>query len=78
MQLDPIRLAIRRDPFVPFTLKLKTGKTLRVDKLGYLGVGWDFIVKTSPKHNRARFVPAVDIEALEHKDTPINNRKSKK
>jgi len=63
--IEEIRQAIRREPFKPFSIKLKSGKMIRVTRIGYLAIGWGFIVRTSPLHNKTRYYQEDEIESVQ-------------
>lgn len=62
--LKQIELALSQTPFASFIIKLKKGKSFRVRRLGYLAIGSGFVIRSSPKHKRVRFINEDEIEAV--------------
>jgi hypothetical protein len=70
MHVDTIRQAIRRQPFVPFTLKMNDGRQFRIPHLDYIAVSRREIYIVDPDTDAGIFLEPVLIASLEPDGRP--------
>jgi hypothetical protein len=70
MQVDVIREALQRGPFVPFLLRMNDGRVIMVPHPDHVAVGRRHVVFIDPDTDASIFLEPVLIASLEYVGTP--------
>jgi hypothetical protein len=70
MHADTIRDAIRRQPFVPFTLRMNDGREFHIPHPDYLAVSRRHLYFIDPVTEAGVFLDTVQVASLEPHERP--------
>jgi hypothetical protein len=70
MNLDIIRDAVRRQPFIPFTLRMNDGREFYIPHPDYIAVSRRSVYIVDPVTDAGTFLEPVLIASLEPRDGP--------
>lgn len=68
MHIDALREAVRRHPFIPFTLRMNDGREFHVPHPEYLAISRRWVVVVDPATDATTFLEPVLIASMEPRD----------
>ena len=70
MHVQTLRDAVRRQPFVPFTLRMNDGRAFSIPHPDYIAISTRSVYVVDPETEAGTFLEPVLIASLEPKDKP--------